>query len=1289
MSRIRKASTIVFDNITLEGGLISPAMLEKVVARQASDQEEKDYFIPKGLTVRDEMPRYFRIGQALWADFVAVDKPSTAHTISFIEKLLKDVFGFPDLARTGTRTLEGHTYPVTLEALGGRIPVIVVPPEDGLDRASTHLPTEGRRRSASTAVQDWLNADDASLWGFCTNGEKIRLVRDNASLTRPAYIEADLKQIFANGHYNDFAALWLLIHVSRFGRIGTPVSDCALEKWREAGSKEGVAARDRLRDGVEQALLVLGNGFIRHPKNSDLRQRLQQDHQFLPDYFSQLLRLVYRFIFLMVTEDRNLLHDPQATAKTKQLYMDGYSISHLRQLAVRRNAWDKHHDKWEGLRILFRSLADGQPLLGLPALGGLFTPDNLPDLEVANLDNRSLLEAIYKLAWLKDDNRLTPVNWRDMETEELGSVYESLLELTPRLNGDGLTFKFAEGAETRGNSRKTTGSYYTPDSLVQALLDSALDPVLDKIEDESENPAEALLSVSAIDPACGSGHFLLAAARRIAGRIARLRAGGVASAEDYRHALRDAVRNCIYGVDRNPMAVELTKVALWIETVEPGKPLGFLDANIRCGDALLGVFDLEMLRKGIPDAAYEALSGDDKETAKHFKKRNTADRAGQATLDFGQTGAAGLPPTPPLENFSLALRNLPEDNVEQIKSKKQKYQQAQKAEKIQAWREAADAYVAAFLTPKVGGIANPTIPTTAHVWARLTGQTLPEAVAQAVGPIATQTRIFHWQLEFADIFAKGGFDVVLGNPPWERIKLQEQEFFASRDGEIAEAPNAAARRRLIEKLKDAPTGTRNHNLYLEFEMARRLAEASSTYVRESGRYPLSGRGDVNTYALFAEHFKNMTSSRGRSGMIVPTNIATDATTAPFFSALVKEKHLVQLIDFENREKIFLSIDSRIKFCLLTLGHNVPLAKFSFFLTNTGQLHETERQFTLTPEQIATINPNTLTAPVFRSKKDAELTAKIYSRVPILIKEDDRSGNPWDLSFLRLFDMSNDSGLFQIVPGDGLVPLYEAKMIHQFDHRWATFENAESEDSNRDTTLTEKKNPNFEPLPRYWVPRSEVNARLLAKNWERNWLMGIRGITNATNERTLIGAIWPYSGAGNSAHVWVMPSEISTQLCASLYANICSLVLDYVAKQKVGGTNLNFFYVEQFPILTRDSYDAASITYISKRVLELVYTSKSLAPFARDLGYDGPPFAWDEDRRALLRAELDAWYARAYGLTRDELRYILDPADVMGPDYPSETFRVLKDKEIKLYGEYRTRRLVLEAWDRLETEKVAA
>ena len=322
--------------------------------------------------------------------------------------------------------------------------------------------------------------------------------------------------------------------------------------------------------------------------------------------------------------------------------------------------------------VTFIALARGEKRLGLPALGGLFAPDVIADLEGARLANRTLMEAIFRLAWLREPSGLVPVNWRDMETEELGSVYESLLELTPRLTDDGRGFAFAEGGEAKGHARKTTGSYYTPDSLVQALLDSALDPVLDRVEAEADDPAKALLTVTVLDPACGSGHFLLAAARRIATRLARARTGGVAAPTDYRHALRDVARACIYGVDRNPMAVELTKVALWIETVEPGKPLGFLDANIRCGDSLFGVFDLKALEKGIPDDAYKPLSGDDKETAKHFLARNRAERAGQGSLDFGG-GGGRLPAATPLAGEAKALRAMPEDSPEEIAAKRRAF----------------------------------------------------------------------------------------------------------------------------------------------------------------------------------------------------------------------------------------------------------------------------------------------------------------------------------------------------------------------------------------------------------------------------------------------------------------------------------------------------------------------------------------------------------------------------------------------------------------------------------------
>jgi hypothetical protein len=849
-------------------------------------------------------------------------------------------------------------------------------------------------------------------------------VRDNASLTRLAYIEADLRAIFEEENFADFSVLWLLVHASRFGRSGTPPVDCALEKWREAGQKEGVAARDRLRDGVEAALLSFGNGFVAHQDNGPLREKLRTGDLSLNDFFGELLRLVYRLIFLLAAEDRDLLHPPATSAAARKLYAEGYSLAALRESAVRRTAWDRHHDRWEGLLITFAALARGEKRLGLPALDGLFAPGTLLVLEEARLANRSLMEAIFRLAWLRNDSGIVPVNWRDMEAEELGSVYESLLELTPQLNGDGRHFKFAEGGEAKGHARKTSGSYYTPDSLVQALLDSALDPVLDRVGAEADDPATALLSVTVLDPACGSGHFLLAAARRIATRVARARTQGLASPADYRSALRDVTRACIHGVDRNPMAVELTKVALWIETVDPGKPLGFLDANIRCGDALFGVFSLEALKKGIPDAAYKPLAGDDKETAKHFAKRNKTEREGQGSLDFA-AGSGRLPAAAPIAGEAKALRAMPEGSPEEIAAKRKRFEAALADPRRWNLRTAADFYIVAFLAPKTGGVpANRnavTIPSTGHVWDALAGRPVYGPLIGRAQDLAREARAFHWPLEFPDVMGASGFDVVLGNPPWERIKLQEQEFFAARDPEIAWAPNAAARGRLIAKLKEAAPDTRERRLYDEFEAAKRAAEASSVFARvpveDGGRFPLTGRGDVNTYALFAELFASLASKRGRAGVIVPTGIATDATTASFFAALLKGKCLFSLHDFQTGMGYFDRIGhARFKFCLLTMGSPgaaLEAPAFSSFSRTIQEFQDARRHFSLSQDEISRINPNTVTAPIFRTSADAELTARIHARVPVLIDETKgKDGNPWGVSFLRMFDMSNDSGLFR-------------------------------------------------------------------------------------------------------------------------------------------------------------------------------------------------------------------------------------------------------------------------------------
>jgi hypothetical protein len=1315
----KRAADIGLAAISVEGGLIAPEQLAVIAATEPNLKTAAEYGCPKGTSLRDEITRYFRIGQAHWQSYARIESPTITQTAAFVKALLEEAFGF---ALTGphTHARDDHRFRIAWEAKGGRVPIVVAAPIEGGEAFTKSLPefgdgADGRsaRRSPAILLQDWLNANPEFYWGLVFAGDRVRLMRDNASFTRPAYVEADIGAIFRDEMFADFTALWLLIHASRFGADDASPSDCALERWREAGQRAGTAARDRLRGNVEDALTALGQGFL--DGNPALRGRLDDGSLSMQAWFEQLLRLVYRMIFLAVAEDRDLLHPLSATKAATELYANGYGFAYLRDRAAKRSSHDHHHDAWEGAKIVLRALEQGEKQLGLPALGGLFARGLTPDLDAATLPNRNFLTAVFRLSWLIDEGRRVRINWRDMATEELGSVYEGLLELVPVRGDDGRSFAFAGGAEAKGNARKISGSYYTPDSLVQTLLDSALDPVLQRAEDEGG--VDAILALDVIDPACGSGHFLLGAARRMATRVAQIRANADGTdAPDYARAMRDVARNCIHGVDRNPMAVELAKVALWIETVEPGKPLGFLDTNLVCGDSLLGIFDLKALEDGIPDDAYKPLTGDDKETAVWFRKKNKAEREGQGSFDWAAGGGGGLPPAKLAADMER-LRDLPEETVADVEAKRSRFTAWVQDPKRYATKVACDLYVAAFLTAKRGGVptnANSAmIPTTAAVRAKLSGANIYGPLEAAAVDASETARALHWPLAFPEVMiGKGGFDVVIGNPPWERIKLQEQEFFANRDPDIAGAANAAARGKAIRALLESEPGSQKSQLHEAFESAKRIAEASSVFftaprdddptkialskVSAARRYPWTGRGDVNTYALFAEHFLNLTGPKGRAGVIVPTGIATDATTAPFFGHLVSSERLVSLIDFENSAPLFPSVHRSFKFSLLTLGSDVQGARFSFFLTDPAQLEDARRRFTLSPTQIAAINPNTKTAPVFRTGYDAEMVASIYSRVPVLIDEAAGvSGNHWKASFYtRIWHMAEDSHWFRsalqlaaagwtrkgqnwVNEGEErYVPLYEAKMIHHFDHRWATYEATDS----RDVNLVEKADHSFESTTKYWVPEREVDSRLRRQGWDKDWLFGWRKITNTTNERTLISAIFAKSAAGDSLPL-ALP-ECDQKFIPAFCANFSSIVTDFVERRKLGGTNLTFQYLFQLPILPPSAYSDSDLTFIIPRVLELSYTSDSMTPLARDLHYDGPPFVWDEVRRALLRADLDAWYARAYGLSRDELRYVLDPKEVMGEDYPSETFRVLQKNELAKYSEYRTARLVLAAYDQL-------
>jgi hypothetical protein len=761
------------------------------------------------------------------------------------------------------------------------------------------------------------------------------------------------------------------------------------------------------------------------------------------------------------------------------------------------------------------------------------------------------------------------------------------------------------------------------------------------------------------------------------------------------------------------------------------------------------------------------------------------------------------------------------------------------------------------------------VPLSGYLWSLMSAQPADPAIETAAAALCRQHGVFHWWLAFPQVAARGGFDVMLGNPPWERIKLQEEEFFATRSPLVADAKHKAERGQRIEWLREGmllhrvnpdlaraegltPPNRAEVALYQGFIAARRGAEAASLFGHEGRRFPLTGVGDVNTYALFAETFLQATRRAGRAGFIVPTGIATDDSTKQFFEA-ISNGRLVRLHDLRTGPGLFSEIGhQRYKFCLLTIGEAAE-AEFAFFALKVDDLADVRRHFRLSPEDFSLINPNTRTCPVFRSERDSELTKKLYRAAPVLIREavaDDRGAivqaevNPWGISFKRMLDMSNDSGLFADAPAalgqPRRLPLYEAKMIHQFDHRWGTYVGTASDTAGEvetaDVSDAQKADFDCTVRPRYWVDEREVLARIarvpprVARAWRAlhaaldapgyadqaaaldtaqadlhlalaqwvtgelfhtaagpapaatgwtapqaqrfiapveqrlrarfpaldaalrgeglttkkaltefpkwalqnvdtrlsddelaqlagalvsldtndgnslyalldawmdrrspRWLMGWRDICRSTDFRTLIASVIPRVGVGDK--FLLMAATATPPQAAALLGNLNSLVCDYIARQKIGGTSFKYFTMKQIAALPRDRYTAADLAFIVPRVLELTYTAHDLQAWGQDLAaYDprpaaeqGRPFAWNPERRALLRAELDAYYARLYGLTRDELRFILDPKDVMGEDYPSETFRVLKEGEIRAHAEYRTRRLVLEAWDRLNNQ----
>ena len=982
-----KKNQIEFSTIDLVGSLFVSDSIAQIAQRKCSAQSEKDYNLPPGIKFSDQTSRAFSIAKALYAEY-ASKNASFDSLKNFVFQLFGTALDYTGITEEQPAVIGGVKYPVTTYVTPS-VPLVIVPADLSLDEADARFTIEGvtsRKKSGYALAQMFLNASEPCTWAIVTNGRELRLLRDSESLVRPSYLSFNIESILKEDRYPDFVAFWCFMQASRVN---------VWEQWRTEGILQGTRVREGLRTGVTNALLYLGAGFLKTEGrgNNVLLNSLAEGKR--PDgapytvqvFYKALLREVYRFLFLSTIEERGLIFAHPSESGTDaeleprfrnahRLYWTGYSVHRLAERAKKAIRTDRYTDLWHGVKVVYKAFQEGNDNLDLMPLGGLFKADQCPLLDACELDNEHLMKAIRQLRWNDIDGVKTFTDYRNMGTEEFGSVYESLLELVPHVDLQAKTFSFVgvgdedgiiEDGSTKGNARKLSGSYYTDASLVQSLIKTALEPAIEaklKAEEDlarKENRApdyeRAILDFRMIDAGSGSGHFLLAGSRRLAEVLSEKRlekTGESATAETYRKALRDVITNCIYGVDLNEMAVELARTALWLEGYEPGKPLSFLNHHIKQGNSIVGVFDLKVLNNGMPAAAYTALTGDNKTVCTSLKKTNEKERGGK-----GQISA--FEKKNPITNDRLValtkqIEALPNDDIKAEERKRELYEKLQQDSVYVKNKLACDIYTAAFFAKK-NDAAN--VPTSRDLFDVMNDlEETKQGIRELADKLSDEYSFFHWPVEFPEVFAKGGFDCVVGNPPWDRIKLQEKEFFSQRIPTIADASNKAARDKMIKAL--ATGNVFERQVYAEFEHALHNADATSSFVHykdfDDCRFALTGTGDVNLYALFAELNLHLRNERGTAGFVCPSGIATDDSTKDFFGEIASKGMLRSLYDFENKEGIFPNVHRMFKFCLLTIAAGNTPGDFAFFLKNVPELEDRRRHFSMTADDFDLINP---------------------------------------------------------------------------------------------------------------------------------------------------------------------------------------------------------------------------------------------------------------------------------------------------------------------------------------------
>ena len=1167
-------------------------------------------------------------------------------------------------------------------------------------------------------------------WGILTNGKVWRLYSTKSSRPFEDYVELNLDAAMNRGDEREYALFERFFHRDSF--VVEDGNDKELPICRlDADRRESENVLDEMVKKpflaqVDEVLQYICNGFIYDTRKTG-EEYTEEERK---EIFESAVKLIYRALFLFYAEARRLLpSDPEKV----ELYQR-HSINSLCEEA-RKFRWGERsdtdqYDLWQHLKGLTGAVNDGDPEYGIMGYnGGLFDDEEERFLRDHRLRNDFLARALYLLAYVEpydnDRDHEYGIPYEDLEVRHLGELYENILEYSvvladadrirrrtkkgvqivlasgqSRLPGD--TF-IEKGEVYFGESaleRKQTGSYYTPESLVRFLNEKSIAiPLLERFEAKyrerfdafkrealegfdpgtcrgaAESSAELvsrfveeeLLSYTVCDPAMGSGHFLVDAANQMTGVVMSLLAevpdveGMISSVSNSPNIWRRRVtRRCIYGVDLNPLAVNLAKLSLWLNCFASEHKLTFLDHHMRCGNSLIGIRDVDDLKR-VPKR----------------KKDKKKDEGGKL-FDVDDLSAA-------LTEASGEIAGIAQMDEDDTDRQRAALHEAE--ETLLQTRPLADLYTAYLM--------NPGIPTEEYrqMFSLLAAGeedsssfnlSLPQTY-QSVKELSARHDYFHWPLEFPELFGPdgaGGFNATIGNPPWDVMQPNTQEFYVDYDPHFRKYKKQEA----LQVIKSL--NVKYSSLTERWALYEKGFHESAAYCKEPSAYRSLERGKIDLYKAFLERFFRLLQTGGHMGIVVPSGLYTDQGCQPLRKMFFDGSSVDFLYCFENRRAIF-NIHRSFKFVLFGVckGGSTDQFRCAFMEHDPERLHLIEQDaLAMSVDQVRKFSPDTLSVMEFKSQREIDILECISNRSKPISA----------YTFVDLyqeFNVTSNQSLTNTLE-HGL-PLWEGKNIHQFD---AFFAN-----------------------PRFWV--EEVNSkRFLATKYNDSTHHGpdryravFRGVARSTDERTLISAMVP---PGRLLEVKCSCLEFrgperDTVLLA-IVGCLNSFVLDFVMRQKVSA-NINLFHMYDTPLTNKlysDSFIASrcarliSLTTEFKPLWEAVFCESWSEPAwwypnessidsygpaheqdirirlrdeARNLSADWGPHCGVHDRlpdrrdtgdRAQLRAEIDAYVAHLYGLSREDFAYILD------------TFPVLKNKEMKSFGEFMSKRKCLEEYDRI-------